>query len=79
MPTCNLSETILNIWFHEFGKRGACLYVATSDDYMQAFKQSTLYSAFLRSGRSRISSTKDELQLCKVNRYGDPLQMATIV
>ncbi len=63
MPTCNLSKTIHNIWFHEFGKRGACLYVTTSNDYVRVFKQLTLYFAFLHGGRSGISLNRDELQL----------------
>jgi hypothetical protein len=36
-----------NVWFQQFAKRGACLYVVTSNDYVRAFKQSTLYSQFL--------------------------------
>jgi hypothetical protein len=32
------------------GERGACLYVATLDDYVQAFKQSTLYFYFKQGG-----------------------------
>jgi hypothetical protein len=60
-------------------KRSACLYATNSNDYVQAFRQSTLYSAFLHGGRSRISSNRDELQLRKVNRFGDPLQMAIVV
>jgi hypothetical protein len=63
MPTCNLFETIHNIWLQESRKRGACLYVATLYDYLQAFRQSTLYSTFLHGGPSRISSNRDELQL----------------
>jgi hypothetical protein len=55
------------------------LYVATLYDYVQAFRQSTLYFAFLHGVPSRISSNRDELQLHRVNQYGDPLQMAVVV
>jgi hypothetical protein len=50
MPTCNLSETMHNVWFQHSGKRGAYLYVVTSDDYVQAFKQSILYFHFKQGG-----------------------------
>jgi hypothetical protein len=47
MLTCNLSKTIHNIWFQQFGNMGTCLFAATFDDYMQAFRQFSLYYAFL--------------------------------
>jgi hypothetical protein len=50
----------------------------TSNDYMQAFRQLTLYYVFL-SGRSRTSLDRDELQLCKVSQSNDPLQMAIVI
>jgi hypothetical protein len=43
MPTCNLSKIMHNIWFQQLGKSGACMYTMTSNDYVRAFKQSTLY------------------------------------
>ncbi len=50
----------------------------TSNDYMQAFRQLTLYYVFLHNGHSRISLDSNELQLCRVNQSYDPLQMAII-
>jgi hypothetical protein len=38
MPTCNLVETMHNIWLQQLGKHGTCLFIATSDDYVWAFK-----------------------------------------
>jgi hypothetical protein len=34
MPMCNLSKIMHNVWLQKFGKRGAYLYVATSDNYV---------------------------------------------
>ncbi len=34
MPACNLLETVHNIWLQQLGKRGVCLYITTSDDYV---------------------------------------------
>ncbi len=79
MPICNMSKTIHNILLQKYGKRGACLSIATLDDYVQAFKQLTFYYAFLHGGRSRISSNRDELQLRKASQFSDPLQMAIVV
>jgi len=39
MSTYNLSKTIHNIWLQQSRKRGACLYVATSNDYFSSFRQ----------------------------------------
>jgi hypothetical protein len=74
-----MSKTIHNILLQKYGKRGACLSIATLDDYVQAFKQLTFYYAFLHGGRSRISSNRDELQLRKASQFSDPLQMAIVV
>jgi hypothetical protein len=34
MLTCNLSETIHNIWFQQSSNRGTCLFVVIYDDYV---------------------------------------------
>ncbi len=54
-----------NVWLQKFRKRKACLYVVTSDDYAQAFKQSTLYSYFKQGGRPSQWLDKSELLWCK--------------
>jgi hypothetical protein len=38
MPTCNLSKIVHNVWFQQSTKRRDFLYVATSNDYVRAFK-----------------------------------------
>jgi hypothetical protein len=38
IPTCNLFETIHNIWLQQFGNMGTCLFATTSNDYVQAFR-----------------------------------------
>jgi hypothetical protein len=67
MLTCNLFETIHNIWLQESGKRGVCLYVSTSDDYMRIFRQLALHYAFLHDDRLGIGPYRDQLQLCRVS------------
>jgi hypothetical protein len=34
MSTCNLFETVHNIWLQKSWKRGTCFFAATFDDYM---------------------------------------------
>jgi hypothetical protein len=63
MPTCNLSKTIHNIWLQQFGNMGTCLFATTSDDYVQTFKQSSLYYAFLQQGAFGTNLDKNELCL----------------
>jgi len=63
MSTCNLFETMHNIWLQQFGNRGTCLFTVTSDNYVRAFKQCSLYYAFLQGGASRIGPDKNELHL----------------
>jgi hypothetical protein len=43
MPTCSLAETMHNIWLQQLGNCDTCLYITKSNDYIQAFKHSTLY------------------------------------
>jgi hypothetical protein len=61
ISTCNLSTTIHNIWLQQSRKRGACLYVATPNDYICSFRQLTLYYSFLHGGRLRTNLYRDEL------------------
>jgi hypothetical protein len=60
-------------------KRGAYLYITTLDDYVQTFKQSTMYYVFLHEGCFKISLDKDELCLCTLNHFGDSLQMVDVI
>jgi hypothetical protein len=39
MPNCNLAKSIQNKWLQASGHKGGDLYVATVDDYIQAFLQ----------------------------------------
>jgi hypothetical protein len=71
MPTCNLSKIVHNVWLQQFNKRGACLYVATSDDYVRTFKQSTLYFHFKQGGQPGQGPNKNQLLLCKTTQFGD--------
>jgi hypothetical protein len=71
LPTCNLLEIIHNIWLQQYGKRGACLYVATLDDYVQTFKQSALCYVFLHGSHYKIRLDRDELWLCKTSQSND--------
>jgi hypothetical protein len=67
MSTCNLSEIVHNIWLRQSWKRGTCFFAATFNDYMQTFKQSSLYYAFLQGGASKTGLDKNELQLHRAN------------
>ncbi len=55
------------------------MYVATSDDYVQAFKRSTLYFHFKQGGQLGKVLDKSELFLHKVTQFGDPKQLANVV
>ncbi len=79
MPMCNLLEIVDNVWLQQSGKRGACLYVVTFDDYIQAFKQSTLYFHFKQGGWPSQGLDKSELLLCKTTRSRDPKQLVDVV
>jgi hypothetical protein len=46
------------------------LYVVTSDDYVQAFKQLTLYSHFKQGGRP-CQGLDDELLLRRAIQFGE--------
>jgi hypothetical protein len=47
MLTCNLSKIVHNIWLQQSGNKGTCIFFATSNDYMQVFKQFSLYYVLL--------------------------------
>jgi len=50
-----------------------------SDNYVQAFKQFSLYYAFLQGGASRTNLDKNELCLRKASQFGDPVGIAVVV
>jgi hypothetical protein len=56
-----------NIWLQQLGKKSACLYNATFDDYVQTFKHSSLYWAYLNVGLSRKCQDRNGLHLCRTN------------
>jgi hypothetical protein len=67
MLICNLFKIVHNIWFQQAGNKGTCLFVATFDDYVQTFKLSSLYYAFLQGGASRTNLDKNELCLYRAS------------
>jgi hypothetical protein len=79
MPTCNLSKTIHNIWLQQSKKSVGCLFIATSNDYVRAFRQSASYKVYLNGGRCRKSLVKDELRLQQVSQSSDLSQMANVI
>ncbi len=53
-------------------KKGAYLYITTLDDYVQTFKQSTMYYVFLHGVHFKTNLNKDELCLRTSNHSNDP-------
>jgi hypothetical protein len=68
-----------NVWLQHFGKRGACLYVVTLDDYVRAFIQSTLYYHFKQGGQLGQGFSKNELLLCRATQSRDSKQLANAI
>ncbi len=79
MPTCNLLEIMHNVRLQQFGKKGECLYVATLDDYVRTFKQSTLYYHFKQGGQLGQRLDKGELLLRIATQYGDLKQLVKTI
>jgi hypothetical protein len=79
MPTCNLAEIVHNILLQQLGKHDTCLYIATFDDYIRAFKQSTLYKQYLQGSPSSHGLDRNELLGLRIQRLSDPTRLATIV
>ncbi len=79
MPTCNLFEIVHNIWLQQSSNMGStCLFATTYNDYVQAFKQSSLYFV-LQGGASRTNPYKNELHMCRANQFGDPFQIVVAI
>jgi hypothetical protein len=55
------------------------LYVATSNEYVQAFKQSSLYQTYLNGGLLGKSSNKKELHLHRASEFGDPMLLVITI
>ncbi len=79
MSTCNLFEIVHSLWIHQFKKSVGCLFIATSDDYVRAFRQSASYRVYLNGGRCGKGLGRDELRLQRANQFGDPSQMAIAI
>jgi hypothetical protein len=75
MPTCNLFETIHNIWLQKSSNKGTCFFATMFNNYVKAFRQFPLYYAFLQGGASGTNLDKNELCLCKANQFGDPIEI----
>jgi hypothetical protein len=76
IPTCNLAETMHNKWMQASGKRGSDLFVATCDDWVQAFMQMTNYRAYLCGGPSGKGPSKEDLKLKRAMASGDGKKIA---
>jgi hypothetical protein len=55
------------------------LYVATFDDYVQAFKQTTLYYYFKKGGPSCQGPDRNELFMHKVSQSCDLNQLVNVI
>ncbi len=58
------------------GNHDTCLYITTSNDYVRAFKQSTLYRKYLRGGSSSHGFDRNEFLLKKAQWSSDPARLA---
>jgi hypothetical protein len=67
MPTSNLVEIVHNIMLKELRKCSTSLYIMICDDYVRAFKQSTLYQHYLQGGPFRHGLDRNESLLTKAH------------
>jgi hypothetical protein len=80
MPNCNFAEFIRNKWLQASNHKGGDLYVATVDDYIQAFLQVVAYHQFLKGGVGGDGPSKEELKFRWAQRcaqYAGPLWIET--
>ncbi len=68
-----------NIWFQQYGKKGACLYIATLDDYVWTFKHSTLYYHFKKGGPSGQGLGRSAFFLWKTTQFGDLKYLVNVI
>ncbi len=79
MLTCNLAEIMHNIWLEQSRKRYTCLYTMMSNDYVHAFKQSTLYRQYLQGGPLGHNLDRNELFFRKACKLNDPIRLVVVV
>jgi hypothetical protein len=51
------------------------LYIATCNDYVQVFKQTTLYYHFKKGAPLGQGLDRNEFLLCKITQFGDSNQL----
>jgi hypothetical protein len=61
------------------GNRDTCLYTITFDDYVWAFKQSTLYRQYLWGGPSGHGPNRNEFLLRRTQQSSDPIRLVIVV
>ncbi len=79
MPTCNLAKTMHNIWLQQSRNCDTCMYATMSDDYVQTFKQSTLYKQYLQGGLGGHGPDRNELLLRRAQQYNDHARLLAAV
>lgn len=79
MLTFNLSKTVHNVWLQQSKKRGYCLQVATTNDYVRTFKQMMLHYQFKKGGHSNQGTDKNELFLSRMTMSNDPIQLVNAI
>jgi hypothetical protein len=76
MPSCNLSETIHNMWLQQSSNHGNDLFAATCDDKIRVVMQLTNYNAYLKGKSSGTGPSRQELKLRAARCSDDPKKMA---
>jgi hypothetical protein len=79
MPTSNLVEIVHNIMLQELRKCSTFLYIMTCDDYVRAFKQSTLYQHYLQEGPFRHGPYRNEFLLRKAHVSKDASKLIAVI
>jgi hypothetical protein len=79
MPSCNLSETVLNKWLQQSGNRGKDLFAATCNDKIRAIMQITNYRVYLKGKSFGTGPSKQELKLRAARRSDDPKKIAEVL
>ena len=68
MPSCKLAKTVHNKWLQASENKGGDLYIATVDDYIQAFLQVVAYYQYLKGGVGGMGPSREELKLRSAQR-----------
>jgi hypothetical protein len=73
MLTCNISKIMHNVWLQHSGTTfqewGSCSHAMIAEDYIQAFKHTTLYYLFKKGGPSSQGPNKSELLIRRKTTY----------